>query len=60
VLKNIKEFLSVTQQFEKDNNEDKSLLTFLTDLALISDLDNVEEEPQSEVTLMDLACRLKD
>ncbi|MEG0267441.1 MAG: DNA helicase PcrA, partial [Carnobacterium sp.] len=53
-VENIKEFLSVTQQFEKDNGEDKSLLTFLTDLALISDLDNLEEEPQSEVTLMTL------
>lgn len=53
-VENIKEFLSVTQQFEKDNSEDKSLLTFLTDLALISDLDNIEEEPQSEVTLMTL------
>ena len=53
-VENIKEFLSVTQQFEKDNGEDKSLLTFLTDLALVSDLDNLEEEPQSEVTLMTL------
>ncbi|WP_396163176.1 3'-5' exonuclease, partial [Carnobacterium sp.] len=53
-VENIKEFLSVTQQFEKDNSDDKSLLTFLTDLALISDLDNIEEEPQSEVTLMTL------
>ena len=53
-IENIKEFLSVTQQFEKDNGEDKSLLTFLTDLALVSDLDNLEEEPQSEVTLMTL------
>ncbi|QQP71467.1 DNA helicase PcrA [Carnobacterium sp. CS13] len=53
-VENIKEFLTVTQQFEKDSSEDKSLLTFLTDLALISDLDNIEEEPQSEVTLMTL------
>ncbi|WP_424654474.1 DNA helicase PcrA [Carnobacterium jeotgali] len=53
-LENIQEFLTVTQQFEKENTEDKSLLTFLTDLALVSDLDNLEEEPQSEVTLMTL------
>ena len=53
-LENIQEFLTVTQQFEKENTVDKSLLTFLTDLALVSDLDNLEEEPQSEVTLMTL------
>ncbi|SDQ15766.1 DNA helicase PcrA [Carnobacterium viridans] len=53
-LENIQEFLTVTQQFEKENTEDKTLLTFLTDLALVSDLDNLEEEPQSEVTLMTL------
>ena len=32
-LENIDEFLSVTMEFEK-NNEDKSLVSFLTDLAL--------------------------
>lgn len=53
-IENIQEFLSVTQQFEKDSSEDKSLLTFLTDLALVSDLDNLEEEQTSEVTLMTL------
>lgn len=53
-IENIQEFLSVTQQFEKDNVEDTSLLTFLTDLALVSDLDNLEEEQTSEVTLMTL------
>ena len=53
-LENIQEFLTVTQQFEKESTEDKTLLTFLTDLALVSDLDNLEEEPQSEVTFMTL------
>lgn len=53
-IENIQEFLSVTQQFEKDSSEDKSLLTFLTDLALVFDLDNLEEEQTSEVTLMTL------
>lgn len=54
-LENIQEFLTVTQQFEKDNaGDDTSLLTFLTDLSLVSDLDNLEEEPSSEVTLMTL------
>lgn len=51
-VENIKEFLSVTQEFEKTDAENKDLTTFLTDLALVSDLDQVEEEPQSEVTLM--------
>lgn len=41
-LENIEEFLSVTREFEK-NAEDKSLIAFLTDLALISDLDKVDE-----------------
>ncbi|MFD3259471.1 DNA helicase PcrA [Paenibacillus lentus] len=47
-LENIDEFLSVTMEFEK-NNEDKTLVSFLTDLALIADIDtmNDEEEEQS-------------
>ncbi|PAF29476.1 DNA helicase PcrA [Paenibacillus sp. 7516] len=53
-LENIEEFLSVTMEFEK-NNEDKTLVSFLTDLALIADIDsmNDDEEDQSDaVTLM--------
>ena len=52
-LENIDEFLSVTQEFEK-NNEDKSLVSFLTDLALIADIDSVndEEERSDAVVLM--------
>lgn len=53
-LENIDEFLSVTQDFEK-RNEDKTLLAFLTDLALIADIDTLdqeEEEQQDAVTLM--------
>ncbi|MER2110189.1 MAG: DNA helicase PcrA [Desemzia incerta] len=53
-LENIQEFLSVTQQFEKDNaGGEMDLLTFLTDLSLVSDLDNLEAE-NGEVTLMTL------
>ncbi|MFL2133721.1 DNA helicase PcrA [Desemzia sp. FAM 24101] len=53
-LENIQEFLSVTQQFEKDNaGGETDLLTFLTDLSLVSDLDNLEAE-NGEVTLMTL------
>lgn len=44
-LENIEEFLSVTQNFEK-TNEDKSLVSFLTDLALISDIDQADKEEE--------------
>jgi DNA helicase-2/ATP-dependent DNA helicase PcrA len=53
-LENIDEFLSVTMEFEK-NNEDKSLVSFLTDLALIADIDTMndaDESQQDAVTLM--------
>ncbi len=57
-LENIEEFLSVTGEFEK-NNEDKSLIAFLTDLALIADIDQLDEapdeaKPRESVTLMTL------
>lgn len=42
-LENIDEFLSVTLDFEK-KNEDKSLISFLTELALVADIDSVDEE----------------
>jgi len=41
-LENVAELLSVTKEFEA-RNEDKSLLAFLTDLALIADIDTVGE-----------------
>ncbi|WP_019243699.1 MULTISPECIES: DNA helicase PcrA [Bacillus] len=54
-LENLDEFLSVTQNFEKAN-EDKSLVAFLTDLALVADIDQLDkdEEPQEGVILMTL------
>lgn len=54
-LENIEEFLSVTKNFE-DNSEDKSLVAFLTDLALVADIDEVgkEEKVQDSVVLMTL------
>ncbi|HEX7056283.1 MAG TPA: DNA helicase PcrA [Bacilli bacterium] len=55
-LENIDEFLSVTRDFEA-KNEDKSLLAFLTDLALIADIDTLADEnggPKDAVTLMTL------
>ncbi|RAP73900.1 DNA helicase PcrA [Paenibacillus montanisoli] len=48
-LENIDEFLSVTQDFEK-RNEDKSLISFLTDLALIADIDTMDkDEPEGGI-----------
>jgi DNA helicase-2/ATP-dependent DNA helicase PcrA len=44
-LENIEEFLSVTQEFEK-RNEDKSLIAFLTELALIADIDSMDDEEE--------------
>ena len=44
-LENIEEFLSVTNSFEEQaENEDKSLVAFLTDLALIADIDSLDKE----------------
>ncbi|MDI2587019.1 DNA helicase PcrA [Psychrobacillus sp. NEAU-3TGS] len=53
-LENIEEFLSVTKAFE-EKSDDKSLVAFLTDLALISDIDKLDEEEdtsQGNIILM--------
>ncbi|GGM29047.1 ATP-dependent DNA helicase PcrA [Paraliobacillus quinghaiensis] len=54
-LENLEEFKTVTQHFEA-NSEDKTLLAFLTDLALIADIDRVDDDPfaDNKVTLMTL------
>lgn len=61
-IENLEEFLTVTQefdkQFEQQNGEDadapeEKLTVFLNDLALVSDIDNLEEDA-SQVTLMTL------
>lgn len=55
-LENLEEFMTVTKDFEAAS-EDKTLIAFLTDLALIADIDRVDEEdPDNEekVTLMTL------
>ncbi len=54
-LENIDEFLSVTKSFE-DTNDDKSLVAFLTDLALVADIDKLDEDdqPKDSVILMTL------
>ncbi|MBD0384117.1 DNA helicase PcrA [Paenibacillus sedimenti] len=46
-LENIDEFLSVTMDFEK-RNEDKSLVSFLTDLALIADIDTMDKDKDAD------------
>lgn len=57
-LENLEEFMTVTQDFEKTNEDDKTLVTFLTDLALIADIDKVdddeEEGTEEKITLMTL------
>src|SRR5690625_863748 len=56
-LENIAEFMTVTTDFEKTSEEDKSLVTFLTDLALIADIDSMddpEEASDGKITLMTL------
>lgn len=54
-LENIDEFLSVTKEFE-ENHDDKSLVSFLTELALDADIDKEDDAGQNEdaVTLMTL------
>jgi DNA helicase-2/ATP-dependent DNA helicase PcrA len=55
-LENLEEFKTVTKEFEQHAEEDKTLVAFLTDLALIADIDRVDEEDddQQQVTLMTL------
>ena len=44
-LENLDELLSVTKNFE-NTNEDKSLIAFLTDLALVADIDSSDDDGQ--------------
>jgi DNA helicase II / ATP-dependent DNA helicase PcrA len=54
-LENLEELLSVTKNFE-EVNEDKSLVGFLTDLALVADIDKLDDDgkPADSVVLMTL------
>jgi DNA helicase-2/ATP-dependent DNA helicase PcrA len=54
-LENLDELLSVTKNFE-EVSEDKSLVAFLTDLALVADIDSLDEdgEKSDSITLMTL------
>lgn len=55
-LENIEEFLNVAEEFEQ-TNEEATLVDFLSDLALVSDIDTLDEEEvgqKDQVTLMTL------
>jgi DNA helicase II / ATP-dependent DNA helicase PcrA len=54
-LENLDELLSVTKNFE-EGSEDKSLVAFLTDLALVADIDSLDDdgEKTDSITLMTL------
>lgn len=50
-LENLDELLSVTKSFEK-SSEDKSLVAFLTDLALVADIDALEDDGEKADTVV--------
>ncbi|HWI48355.1 MAG TPA: DNA helicase PcrA [Rummeliibacillus sp.] len=50
-LENINEFLSVTKAFE-EQSDDKLLVAFLTDLALIADIDSLDKEDESKGSIV--------
>ncbi|MFB1050577.1 DNA helicase PcrA [Paraliobacillus sp. JSM ZJ581] len=54
-LENLEEFKTVSKHFE-NTSEDKTLVAFLTDLALVADIDRMDDDPfaDNKVTLMTL------
>lgn len=54
-IENIEEFLSVTREFEQ-RHEDKSLDIFLDEIALVSDIDQMEDDEKkgNHITMMTL------
>ncbi|HIW32480.1 MAG TPA: ATP-binding domain-containing protein, partial [Candidatus Paenibacillus intestinavium] len=46
-VENIEEFLSVTMDFEQ-RNDDRTLVSFLTDLALIADIDSMNDDEEEK------------
>lgn len=53
-LENLEEFMTVAQEFEK-RSEDKSLISFLTDLALVADLNETDDtDVRDKVAMMTL------
>ena len=55
-IENINEFLSVTQEFDRMNQDDFDLTAFLTDLALVSDLDQIEVTPRNNRGRQECQC----
>ncbi|MCS9983579.1 DNA helicase PcrA [Weissella paramesenteroides] len=57
-LENLSEFLSVTEEFDKNYEPSDEIISkyvdFLGELALVSDLDNVDENSNNQITLMTL------
>src|SRR5690625_5057314 len=56
-LENLEEIMTVTKDSEAASEDDKTLVAFLTDLALIADIDSVDEEEaenEPKITLMTL------
>src|SRR5690625_2438633 len=55
-LENIDEFLTVTNHFDQtmEENEDATLIDFLTDLALVADIDELDEEDIEQRELLTL------
>ncbi len=51
---NLREFITVAQQYAGKEGEEKTLTSFLTELALISDLDALAEDETPRVILMTL------
>ncbi len=52
-IENLKEFVSAAKEFE-DNNPDSSLTEFLSNIALISDIDKMEAEDDADRTAVSL------
>ncbi|WP_421657703.1 DNA helicase PcrA [Leptothermofonsia sp. ETS-13] len=52
-LKNVEELYNAVNQFQEDNEEDPSLIAFLANASLASDLDNLDEG-ENKVSLMTL------
>ena len=57
-IDNMREFLSVAKEFEEkrfdSEAEESALVQFLTDLSLVTDMENEEETSASQITLMTL------
>lgn len=50
-VENLKELVSAAVDFEKSNEEDKSLSAFLEKVALVQDVDNMDEEADTVVLM---------